>query len=50
MNIHMPLVYGLNLLVNVWAFYRIRSGLLNPAVTFGMVLAGTIRGLVLFPA
>jgi aquaporin related protein len=26
------LVYGLSLLVNVWAFYRISGGLFNPAV------------------
>ncbi|KAF9700971.1 hypothetical protein EKO04_000347 [Ascochyta lentis] len=53
MNIHTALVYGFSLLVNVWAFYRISGGLFNPAVTFGMVLAGTlppVRGLILFPA
>lgn len=26
------LVYGLSLLVNVWAFFRISGGLFNPAV------------------
>ncbi|KAF2813366.1 aquaporin [Mytilinidion resinicola] len=52
-NIFTALVYGFSLLVNVWAFYRISGGLFNPAVTFGMVLAGAlppIRGLILFPA
>jgi aquaporin related protein len=52
-NVFTALVYGFSLLVNVWAFYRISGGLFNPAVTFGMVLAGTlppIRGLCLFPA
>ncbi|KAF1364081.1 aquaporin-like protein [Lizonia empirigonia] len=52
MNIYTALVYGFSLLVSVWAFYRISGGLFNPAVTFGMVLAGTlppIRGLILFP-
>lgn len=33
MNIHTALVYGLSLLVNVWAFYRISGGLFNPAVS-----------------
>lgn len=27
------LVYGLSLLVNAWAFYRISGGLFNPAVS-----------------
>ncbi|KAF2277790.1 aquaporin-like protein [Westerdykella ornata] len=52
-NIFLALVYGFSLLVNVWAFYRISGGLLNPAVTLGMVLAGTLpalRALFLFPA
>ncbi|KAH7135366.1 aquaporin-like protein [Dendryphion nanum] len=52
-NIFTALLYGFSLLVNVWAFYRISGGLFNPAVTLGMVLAGTlpaIRGLFLFPA
>ncbi|KAF2864812.1 aquaporin [Massariosphaeria phaeospora] len=52
-NIMLALVYGFSLLVNVWAFYRISGGLFNPAVTFGMVIAGTLppmRGLFLFPA
>ncbi|KAF1955286.1 aquaporin [Byssothecium circinans] len=52
-NIFTALIYGFSLLVNVWAFYRISGGLFNPAVTFGLVLAGQlppIRGLCLFPA
>ncbi|KAF2677053.1 aquaporin [Lentithecium fluviatile CBS 122367] len=52
-NIFTALVYGLSLLVNVWAFFRISGGLFNPAVTFGMVIAGTlpaIRALFLVPA
>lgn len=32
-NIYTALVYGFSLLVNVWAFYRISGGLLNPAVS-----------------
>ena len=32
MNVFTALVYGLRLLVNVWAFYRISGGLFNPAV------------------
>ncbi|KAI1340143.1 aquaporin-like protein [Xylariaceae sp. FL0016] len=45
--------YGFSLLVTVWAFYRISGGLFNPAVTFGMCLAGELpwkRGAFLFPA
>ncbi|KAF2751124.1 aquaporin-like protein [Sporormia fimetaria CBS 119925] len=52
-NIFTALVYGFSLLVNVWAFYRISGGLLNPAVTFGMVLAGSLeftRAMFLWPA
>jgi aquaporin related protein len=33
-NIFTALLYGLSLLVNVWAFYRISGGLFNPAVSF----------------
>lgn len=47
------LIYGFSLLVNVWAFYRISGGLLNPAVSFGMVLAGALpatRAAFLVPA
>ncbi|KAF2993171.1 hypothetical protein E8E13_000631 [Curvularia kusanoi] len=50
-SINTSLAYGFSLLVNVWAFYRISGGLFNPAVTFGMVLAGAlspIRGLIYF--
>ncbi|KAF1971704.1 aquaporin-like protein [Bimuria novae-zelandiae CBS 107.79] len=45
-NVFTALVHGFSLLVNVWAFYRIK-------VTFGLVLVGSlppIRGLFLFPA
>jgi aquaporin related protein len=38
-NIDTALVYGLSLLVNVWAFFRISGGLFNPAVSFLPVLA-----------
>lgn len=30
--VYTALVYGLSLLVNAWAFYRISGGLFNPAV------------------
>ncbi|KAE9975252.1 hypothetical protein EG328_003292 [Venturia inaequalis] len=46
------LIYGLSLLVNAWAFYRISGGLFNPAVTLGLCLSGNlpyIRGLILVP-
>ncbi|KAF2128808.1 aquaporin [Dothidotthia symphoricarpi CBS 119687] len=52
-NIFTALVYGLSLLVNAWAFYRISGGLFNPAVTLGLVLGGAlpaIRGIILLPA
>ncbi|KAK6066635.1 aquaporin related protein [Seiridium cupressi] len=32
--------YGFSLIVTVWTFYRISGGLFNPAVTFGLALAG----------
>jgi len=47
------LAYGFSLLVNAWVFYRISGGLFNPAVTFGLVLAGQLpwfRALLLVPA
>ncbi|THY74781.1 aquaporin-like protein [Aureobasidium pullulans] len=51
--VYIALGYGMSLLVAVWILFRISGGLFNPAVTFGMVLAGQlpwVRGLVLFPA
>lgn len=51
--LYISLSFGISLLVNAWAFYRISGGLFNPAVTLGMVLTGTMplmRGLFLFPA
>ncbi|KAH7233300.1 aquaporin-like protein [Fusarium tricinctum] len=50
---YIAMAYGFSLLVNVWAFFRISGGLFNPAVTFGLCLAGQlpwIRALFLFPA
>ena len=35
-NIFTALLYGLSLLVNVWAFYRISGGLFNPAVSLSI--------------
>jgi aquaporin related protein len=32
-NVFIALIYGLSLLVNVWAFFRISGGLFNPAVS-----------------
>ena len=51
--LYISLSFGISLLVNAWAFYRISGGLFNPAVTVGMVVTGTLplmRGLFLFPA
>lgn len=45
--------FGASLAANVWAFYRINGGMLNPAVTLGLVLIGAVppmRGLLVFPA
>jgi aquaporin related protein len=42
-NIHTALVYGLSLLVNVWAFFRISGGLFNPAVSFPICLANICK-------
>ncbi|KAF4626983.1 hypothetical protein G7Y89_g11169 [Cudoniella acicularis] len=44
--------FSASLAVNVWAFYRINGGMLNPAVTLGLCLAGAVppmRGLLVFP-
>ncbi|KAI1843208.1 hypothetical protein JX266_010562 [Neoarthrinium moseri] len=41
-TILVALTYGFSLLVTAWAFYRISGGLFNPAVTFGMCLAGQL--------
>jgi aquaporin related protein len=37
-NIFTALVYGLSLLVNVWAFFRISGGLFNPAVCIMLLI------------
>jgi aquaporin related protein len=44
-NIDTALVYGLSLLVNVWAFFRISGGLFNPAVSFLPFLANLCKTL-----
>ncbi|KAI6367536.1 hypothetical protein MCOR25_004900 [Pyricularia grisea] len=51
-TIFVALAYGFSLLVTVWAMYRISGGLFNPAVAFGLSLAGQlpwIRTCVLIP-
>jgi len=30
------------MMVNAWIFFRISSGLFNPAITFGMVVEGSL--------
>jgi aquaporin related protein len=40
--LYISVIFGFSLMVNVWIFFRISGGLLNPAVTFGMVLVGAI--------
>lgn len=39
------LIYGFSLLVNVWAFYRISGGLLNPAVSHNISSRHSIEDL-----
>ncbi|KAK0671714.1 putative aquaporin [Cercophora samala] len=34
------LVFGLSLMANVWAFYRVTGGLFNPSVTLALFLVG----------
>ncbi|KAK4983858.1 putative aquaporin-3 [Elasticomyces elasticus] len=51
--IYISLGYGFSLLVTAWTMFRVSGGLYNPAVTFGMVLAGQLpwfRALLLLPA
>lgn len=51
--VFISMCYGVPLLVNTWAFYRISGGQFNPAVTLGLVLSGNlppIRGAILVPA
>ncbi|KUI70327.1 Aquaporin-1 [Cytospora mali] len=40
--VYISLIYGLSLLVNAWAFYRISGGLFNPAVALGLSLSGQL--------
>lgn len=44
--------FGASVAANVWAFFRINGGMLNPAVTLGLCLIGAVppmRGLLVFP-
>lgn len=48
--IFIALAYGFSLLVTVWIFYRVTSGVFNPAVTIGLMAAGVmpiVRGIIL---
>ncbi|PHH69592.1 hypothetical protein CDD80_6638 [Ophiocordyceps camponoti-rufipedis] len=45
--------FGFSLGVNIWIFYRVSGGMLNPAVTLALVLVGAVsplRGLLVLPA
>ncbi|KXX80324.1 Aquaporin-2 [Madurella mycetomatis] len=47
------LAFGLSLMANVWAFYRVTGGLFNPAVTLALYLVGglpVIRSIVVVVA
>lgn len=51
--VFVSLGYGFALLAAAWTMYRVSGGLFNPAVTFGLCIAGAlpwVRGLILFPA
>ncbi|ROW09269.1 hypothetical protein VPNG_05868 [Cytospora leucostoma] len=51
--VYISLIYGLSLLVNAWAFYRISGGLFNPAVVLGLACGGALpwmRAVFLIPA
>ncbi|EGS22578.1 uncharacterized protein CTHT_0010470 [Thermochaetoides thermophila DSM 1495] len=47
------LVFGLSLMANVWAFYRVTGGLFNPVVTMALFLVGglgAVRSIVVIIA
>ncbi|GAB1312532.1 Aquaporin-1 [Madurella fahalii] len=49
----LSLAFGLSLMANVWAFYRVTGGLFNPAVTLALYLVGglpIIRSIVVVVA
>jgi aquaporin related protein len=49
--LYTALIFGFSLTVNAWVFFRVTSGLFNPAITLGMCLLGTLkwsRGVVIF--
>ncbi|PVH96134.1 aquaporin-5 [Periconia macrospinosa] len=43
--LYISLIFGFSLLVNVWIFFRVSGGLLNPAVTLGLFLIGAVNPL-----
>ncbi|PBP16110.1 aquaporin, partial [Diplocarpon rosae] len=50
--LYMSASFGISLTVSVWVFYRVSGGMFNPAVTFGLCLAGAVpwvRGALLVP-
>ena len=51
--LYISLCFGFSLAINAWIFFRVTSGLFNPAVTFGMCLIGSLswlRGAIVFVA
>lgn len=40
--LYAALSVGFSMMVNAWIFFRISSGLFNPAITFGMVVEGSL--------
>ena len=40
--LYAALSVGFSMMVNAWIFFRISSGLFNPAITFGMVIEGSL--------
>ena len=47
--LYISLSFGMSLMVNVWAFYRVSGALFNPAVAVGLMAVGAfplLRGVV----
>ncbi|KAB8356559.1 hypothetical protein FH972_024141 [Carpinus fangiana] len=40
--LYISLCFGISLMVNVWAFFRITGGMFNPAVSLGLAMVGGI--------
>ncbi|KAJ4298331.1 Aquaporin-1 [Collariella sp. IMI 366227] len=43
--VYIALVFGMSLMVNVWAFYRVTGGLFNPVVALALFLVGGLSAI-----